>query len=390
MTEKLFWKDPYQKEFTADVLEQFDVADGHAVVLDRTCFYATSGGQPNDTGTLGSLAVKDVRIDDGKLLHITDKPVDSKTVTGSINWTHRFDHMQQHTGQHILSAAFFRLFEAETSSFHLGELLCSIELNKTNLGQAQISEAEDLANHVIQSATGIDTFFVDPAKAHEYPLRKRSDLSESLRIIRIGDFDLSPCSGTHVRNSGEIGSVFVHSFEKLSRTIKVSFLCGNRVRTLYHRELSVLKDVSKKLTTSFDLLPESIVRLQSQIKELRRENMQLKETRLKSEASELAADSQHWKDCKLVIRVWPRPFEEVRFIAQRLSEQESLIGVLVSASERRCAFFKHPNVSVDLKPLFSQFLESTGGRGGGPAHFMEAGNLNAAKDAEAELRHLFS
>jgi alanyl-tRNA synthetase len=390
MTEKLFWKDPYQTDFTADVVEQFKAEDGNAVVLDRTCFYATSGGQPNDTGTLDSASVKDVRIDDGKLLHITDKPLDSKNVSGKINWSHRFDHMQQHTGQHIISAAFFRLFQAETSSFHLGDLLCSIELNKTNLGQAQVTEAEDLANHVIQSAVGIEAFFVDPEKAHEYPLRKRSDLSESLRIIRIGDFDLSPCSGTHVRNSGEIGSVFIHSFEKLSKSTKVTFLCGNRVRTLYHQELSFLKDASKKLTTSFDLIPESIVRMQSQIKELRRENMQLKETRLKSEASELAADSQHWKDCKLVIRVWPRPFEEVRFIAQRLSEQESLIGVLVSASERRCAFFKHPNVSIDLKPLFSQFLENTGGRGGGPPHFMEAGNLNVTKDPEAELRHLFS
>ncbi len=390
MTEKLFWKDPYQKEFTANVLEQFTVPDGNAVVLDQTCFYATSGGQPNDTGTLGAAEVKDVRIDDGKLLHVTDRNLGSNEVTGKIDWTRRFDHMQQHTGQHILSAAFFRLFQAETSSFHLGDLLCSIELNKTNLAQAQISEAENAANAVIQSASTVESFFVDPDKAQEYPLRKRSDLTESLRIIRIGDFDLSPCSGTHVRNTGEIGSVFIHSFEKLSRSTKVTFLCGNRVRALYHQELSFLKDVSKKLTTSFELIPESIVRMQSQIKELRRENMQLKETRLKSEASELAADSENWKDCKLVIRVWPRPFEEVRYIAQRLSEQNNLVGALVSASERRCAFFKHPDVSVDLKPLFSQFLESTGGRGGGPPHFMEAGNLNAGKDAEAELRHLFS
>ncbi|HSE39866.1 MAG TPA: hypothetical protein VLH08_03810, partial [Acidobacteriota bacterium] len=219
--------------------------------------------------------------------------------------------------------------------------------------------------------------------------RKQSDLSESLRIIRIGEFDLSPCSGTHVRNTGEIGVVFVHGFEKLSRSTKVTFMCGNRVRDFYHRELSVLKDASKKLTTSFDLIPQSIERLQSQIKELRRENMQLKESRLKTEAFELAADSEDWNDFKLVIRVWPRPFEEVRYIAQRLSEHKSLVGALVSASERRCAFFKHPEVTVDLKPLFAQFLQSTGGRGGGPAHFMEAGNLNVEKDAESELRHLF-
>ena len=117
--------------------------------------------------------------------------------------------------------------------------------------------------------------------------------------------------------------------------------------------------------------------------------MQLKESRLKTEAGELAADSEDWNEFKLIIRAWPRPFEEVRFIAQRLSEHKSILGALVSVSERRCAFFKHPEVPIDLKPLFAQFLENTGGRGGGPSHFMEAGNLNVEKDAEAELRHLF-
>jgi alanyl-tRNA synthetase len=127
MTEKIFWKDPYQKEFTSNVLEQFAVPDGNAVVLDRTCFYATSGGQPNDTGKLNVAEVKDVRIEDGKLLHVIDQQLTTNEVSGKINWSRRFDHMQQHTGQHILSAAFYRLFQAETSSFHLGDLFCSIE-----------------------------------------------------------------------------------------------------------------------------------------------------------------------------------------------------------------------------------------------------------------------
>ncbi len=390
MTEKLFWNDPYQTEFSAVLQDQFPVPDGNALVLDRTCFYATSGGQPNDLGVLNEIPVKDVRIEDGKLLHIVEAPFELKSLTGKINWTRRFDHMQQHTGQHILSAAFFRLFQAETSSFHLGELLCSIELNKSEIKEPQTLQSEDLANSVIQSASQVSSFFVDPGNAQDYPLRKQSDLTESLRIIQVGDFDLSPCSGTHVRNTGEIGSVFIYSFEKLSGSVKVTFLCGNRVRSLYHRELSILKDASKQFTTSFELIPESITRLQAQIKDLRRENMKLKETRLNAEATGLANNSEQWKDNRLVVCVWDRPFDEVRYIGQRLSEQPGFVGALVSKSERRCVFFKHPEVKAELKPLFSRFLEASGGRGGGPAHLMEAGNLNLPKDAQDFLRSLFS
>jgi alanyl-tRNA synthetase len=385
MTEKLFWTDPYQTDFSATLQEQFPVPDGNALVFDRTCFYATSGGQPNDLGMVNDAAVKDVRIEDGKLLHITQHPIGSKSITGKIDWERRFDHMQQHTGQHILSAGFFRLFKAETSSFHLGDLFCSIELNKPELKELQAMQAEDLANEVILSATPVSSFFVDPAKAQDYPLRKQSDLTESLRIIKIGDFDLSPCSGTHVRNTGEIGSVFIYGFEKLSGSVKITFLCGNRVRMLYHRELSILKDASKKFTTSIESIPESISRLQTQIKDLRRENMKLKEARLAAEATELLNASEH----KLVIRVWDRPFEEVRYIAQRLSEQPGVMGACVSKPEKRCIFFKHSEVKVDLKPLFTKFLEKTNGRGGGPPHLMEAGNLQLSNNTLDLLQSIF-
>ncbi|MGH9856920.1 MAG: alanine--tRNA ligase-related protein, partial [Acidobacteriota bacterium] len=168
MTEKLFWTDPYQKEFTATVVEQFPVQDGHAVILDRTCFYATSGGQPNDLGTLNSLSVKDVRFYQDRLIHVLAGSINDSTVNGIIDWGRRFDHMQQHTGQHILSAAFFRMFQAETSSFHLGDEYCSIELSRPDLSPADMSKAEDLANSVIFGAGAVDTFFVDPEKAGDY------------------------------------------------------------------------------------------------------------------------------------------------------------------------------------------------------------------------------
>lgn len=389
MTEKLFWNDSYLKEFTAAVMERFDAPDGPAAILDRTCFYATSGGQPNDIGVLNSIPVKDVRIEDGRIVHVLEHSLESDVVTGIINWQRRFDHMQQHSGQHILSAAFYRLFHAETSSFHLGEQFCSIELSKPDLKENQIRDAEQLANDTVCAAMPVQAFFVEPEHAGQYPLRKQSDLAESLRIIQIGDYDLSPCSGTHVKNTGEIGVIFVHAVEKLSQTCRITFLCGNRVRAQYRKELGILKTLSKTLTTAMDLLPESVSKLLANTKELRKENMRLKEKRLKAEAMELLVKSETWNDLHLLVQIFNRPYEEIRYIAQRLAEQPGVLGVLASTSENRVVFFKHPQIPFNLKAAFTSFLASTGGRGGGPAHFLEAGNIPADSDLLAKMQMLF-
>jgi len=382
MTEKIFWQDSYCTEFDATILDQFAVPGGHAVILDRTCFYATSGGQPNDLGTLQSVPVQDVRIEGERFCHIVPSSFDTSSVHGVLDWTRRFDHMQQHTGQHILSAAFFRLFQAETSSFHLGEEYCSIELDKPNLKDAQIRDAEDLANQVILSATRVDSFFVDAARAKEYPLRKQSDLAEALRLIQIGDFDLSPCSGTHVRNTGEIGMVFVYGFEKMPQTLKVLFLCGNRVRTQYGKDLTTLKKLSKSLTTSFELLPESVDKLQSQIKTLRRECNQLMEEQLKNEAQQIA------KSGFPLVLVGQRPYSDLRVLAQNLSKSPGALGALASAMDHRVVFFKNPAVTADLKAVFQKFQTTTSAKGGGAPHFIEAGGFQVDAGTEALLRQV--
>jgi len=389
MTEKLFWIDPYQKEFSANVLGQFPVNDGHAVILDRTCFYATSGGQPNDLGILNLQPVKDVRFENDTCAAIVSTPLEAIAAQGMIDWSRRFDHMQQHTGQHILSAAFFRLFHAETSSFHLGEEYCSIELNRPNLSREDARKAEDLANSVIFGAQPIQSFFVDPQKAADYPLRKQSDLQESLRIVQIADFDLSPCSGTHVRNSGEVGIVFITGIEKLSQTLKVSFLCGNRVAKQYHVDLEIVKTLSKSMTTSVELLPESIQKLQDQVKELRKELSQLKEERWKEEADHLYENAEDWNGLQKILGIWKRPYSEVRFLAQRLSEKPFAAGMLVSIPERRAAFFKNPQVAYDLRPIFQNFLKSHSAKGGGPPQFMEAGAFEIGPDFEAQMKSLW-
>lgn len=390
MTEKLFWQDAYRREFSARVVDQHPVADGNAVVLDQTCFYATSGGQPNDSGTLNRTPVKDVRFENNEIVHIIATPIELNQVEGVIDWKRRFDHMQQHSGQHILSAAFYRLFNAETSSFHLGEEYCSIELNNPHLTEAQTYQAEDAANDVIASATPLNIFFVDPERAKEYPLRKQSDLAEALRLVQIGDFDLSPCSGTHVKNTAEVGSVFIFGFEKMSQSVKINFLCGHRIGRRYHFDLSILKSLSKSLTTSFELLPEAVSRLQQQAKEMRRELEKFKETQLRQEAIELFSHAKDWNGKRLVLAVASRPYQEMRFLAQRVSEQPDAMGAMLSLADRRVVFFKNPQSDVDLKALFHQYLKVTNGKGGGAPHFLEAGNILPGADPLVQLSQIFT
>jgi alanyl-tRNA synthetase len=390
MTEKLFWLDPYQTEFTATIVDQFPVSDGQAVVLNQTCFYATSGGQPYDTGQLNSLAVKDVRLQNDQLIHVVSNALEAAEVQGHVDWQRRFDHMQQHTGQHILSAAFYRLSGAETSSFHLGEDYCSIELNQPGLTGQDVRKAEDLANSIIFGAQPVQTFFVDPDRIGDYPLRKKSDLQESLRIVKISDFDMSPCSGTHVRNTGEIGMVFITGTEKLSQTLKVSFVCGKRVVKQFHHEQELLKQLSKRLTTSPDLLPDSITKLQDQLKQLRKELSQFQEERWKEEALNLYNRAGESGGLKQVLAVWDRPYQEVRYIAQRLMEQPSAIGALVSVRDKRAVFFKNPALPVDVRKLFQQFLQQHSAKGGGPEHLMEAGGFEIQADLEKQLQEIFT
>lgn len=389
MTEKLFWKDAYQTQFTARVVEQFPIAGGHAVVLDHTCFYAISGGQPNDLGTLGGAPVKDVRFEGDKLIHVLSAPLSSDQVEGVVDAKRRRDHMQQHSGQHILSAAFFRLFQAETSSFHLGGDYCSIELNQPGLTEQQIQLAEQSANDVIFGGTPVDVFFIEPAQVGQYPLRKQPDVGENLRIVRVGDFDLSPCSGTHVRNAAEVGMVFVTGAEKIAQGTKVSFLCGGRIGAAYRKDLAVLKDLSKLMTTSIELLPESVRGLQTQTKDLRKENMQFKEGRLKAEAMKMLMNAENWNGHHLMIGVLNRPYQELRYLAQKLSEQPGTVGALVSTSENRAVFFRNSMLPLDLKSVFHEFLSKTSAKGGGAPHFLEAGNFQSTAAMDSLVRSLF-
>jgi len=234
MTQKLYHEDAYQQEFWAQVLERIAVSNGLGLILDKTCFYPTSGGQPHDQGTLNGIPVSDVfeREDDGAVVHVVGGQVEGsvlkkgETVHGQIDWEHRFDHMQQHTGQHILSQAFLQLLDAETVGFHLSAESSTIDVDKASLEVAQLDRVEELANAIVFADRRVRTYFVDQESVQDLALRKHPGVTGQIRIIEVEGFDLSPCGGTHVKAAGEVGPIAITKSERRGSETRVEFLCG--------------------------------------------------------------------------------------------------------------------------------------------------------------------
>jgi len=275
MTERLYYTDAEMLAFDARVTESANTGGQPSVVLDRTAFYPTSGGQPFDTGTLGQALVVDV-IDDGeRIVHVLSMPLEPGTlVHGVIDPVRRRDHMQQHTGQHVLSAAFDRLFGSQTVSFHLGAEACTIDLAKA-LPAADVERAVDEANRVVWEDRPVVVRFASADEARAAGLRKESQREGELRLVEVADFDLSACGGTHVARTGAIGIIAVTGTEKVKGGLRVSFVCGRRALD----QLRLLRDaVSGSLRALSVLpaeLPDAIRRLQADGKALRKRAAEL-------------------------------------------------------------------------------------------------------------------
>jgi alanyl-tRNA synthetase len=228
LTHRLYYTDSYLSRFDATVIEITSTAGRTGVVLDRSAFYPTSGGQPHDTGTLGEARVVDVfDRDDGAIVHVIEGPVPSGAVSGTVQWDRRFEHMQQHTGQHVLSAAFQRACGVRTVSFHLGAETATIDLAR-EVTAGEIASAETAANEAIWKDLPVTIRFADAADAAVLPLRKETARTGSLRIVEVEEFDVSACGGTHVARAGEIGLVAVSGWERFKGGSRLEFRCGVR------------------------------------------------------------------------------------------------------------------------------------------------------------------
>jgi alanyl-tRNA synthetase len=396
MTDRLYYSDSYCTDFSARVLECLDLDGSTAVALDRTAFYPTGGGQPHDMGTLNGIPVVDVieREEDGIVIHVLSSvepevvPRPGDQVRGVIDWLRRFDYMQQHAGQHVLSQAFVQMVDADTVGFHLSDDYSTIDLNCDTLTDEDVSRAEALANQIVFDDRPVAAQFVEPEEALELPLRKAPPAKNAIRIVQVEGFDWSACGGTHVARTGEIGLIKVVRIERRGTETRVTFLCGQRALTHYHMLNTLTRDLALHLTVGVEELPQAIERLQIEARTVRKERDRLRELLLDHEAVALIASAQVIGPVSVVREVFKtREVEEVRRLATRIASQPGHVALLAVVGEKaQLIFARSTDLTYDMRPLLQGACRLVGGGGGGGPDLAQGGGPHPDRIDEA-LQH---
>ncbi len=406
MSERLYYADPYCKRFSSPVIERLTWEGQPAIVLERTAFYPTSGGQPADRGTLNGVEVVDVlvREEDGIILHILSEDPSYASehgrpeAKGILDWPRRFDHMQQHTGQHILSAAFEQLLDADTVGFHLGTDVSTVDINVARLDPKAVQDVEELANQVIWENRPIHTRFVSTDELAEFPLRRPPAVEGPIRIVEIAGpaadsghgFDVNPCGGTHVVQTGEVGIVKVVRLDYRGDETRIEFLCGGRALSDYQAKNAMVNRLTGTLTVGYWELDQAVERLRSEAKRLRHDLRQTHKRLAQAEVRELAATAHPvppsggeplpLEPYRVVWKVWEgREPGEVRTLAQQLTQQHpGMVALLASTGERtHLCFARAEGVELDAAGLLREACSQLGGKGGGRPN-MAQGSAPAA------------
>src|SRR5262245_24834766 len=381
MTERLYYNDPYLREFEAVVRDVSRKGERLVVSLDRTAFYPTSGGQPFDTGTIGPYRVIDVLDEDGGTIDhvlVSDCSLTpGETVHGAIDWNRRFDHMQQHTGQHVLSAAFDKLFGVRTVSFHLGAESSTIDLARETT-PAEIAAAENEANRIVWEDRPVAIRYATAEEAAALPLRKESLRGGTLRLIDVEGFDLSACGGTHVTRTGAIGLVAVGSWERFKGGQRIEFLCGTRALARFRSQRDTIAGGVRLLSVLPDELPASIERLQSDAKEQKRSTVALQGELAKFRADELAASAEPFNDMRVVVRAVDADANGLKSLATAIVTKPRHFVVLTSAvSPALIVVARSSDVAIAANDVLASLLKQFGGRGGGRPEFAQGGGVEA-------------
>jgi alanyl-tRNA synthetase len=382
-TERLYYLDPYLRDFAARVID-VRAADGKlAVALDRTAFYPTGGGQPNDMGVLawpsGEARVLDVTSDDGLVWHTLEREDDPAVLVGvevyaAVDWRRRFDHMQQHTGQHVLSQAFVQACSAETVAFHLGAAASTIDLDRAGLGADALAAAEAAANDIVDRALPVSATFVTPEELARLPLRKPPKVTENVRIVQVEGFDWSACGGTHVTNTAQVGLIKITGSERRGNELRVTFLCGGRARADYARLQAIAQGLVARFTTGQDEALDAIDRRAAEMDALRKDLGELEKQWVEATAAALYAAAEPRGPYRVVSLAVDYPVERARRVAQAVRARPGAVVLLGVTGERPQLIFSRADDSpVDAGALLKTAVAAGGGRGGGRPDWAQGG-----------------
>jgi alanyl-tRNA synthetase len=370
MTERLYYTDSYLREFHARVVERS--ADGRTVYLDRTLFYPAAGGQPFDVGRIGGVAVVDVVDEEDRVAHRLAAPLAAgDEVAGEIDWARRFDHMQQHSGQHLLSAVFEELFGLHTVSFHLGADSATIDLEGGPVDARTVTEAERRANQVVSENRAMDVRFEDASQA--LGLRKASERTGTLRIVSIEGLDRSACGGTHVRTTGEIGPILLRKTEKIRQSVRVEFVCGGRAVRHARQDFEALTRIAQLFSAPLDEVAPMVAAQLEAAKAGDRARRKLELDLAAYRGKDLYAAAMPGPDGmrRAVERLDRGNLEDLRAVAQNFTALPKSVFVATLKDPPSVLLAASADSGVDAGKLLKAALTEAGGRGGGNARIAQ-------------------
>lgn len=392
MTDRIYYTDAYCRTFEATVTRSFEHEGRPAVALDRTAFYPASGGQPFDTGRLGPVEVVET-VDADEIVHVVSAPVPpGAAVTGEIDWPRRFDHMQQHTGQHLLSAAFDRLVENPTVGFHMGAEVSTIDLAR-EASAVDVERAVDLANTVVWEDRAVAIRFASQEEAARLALRKEPVRTGPLRLIDIDGFDVCPCGGTHVARTGAVGVVAVLGGERQRGGTRLTFVCSGRAL----RQLRTYRDAVAGSVRTLSVLPQelpaAVERVQAEAKDLQKRINDLKARLAAYDGARLVEQAPEIGGVRVVVQAVPdADGGDLKTLALgAMAAGRAAVVLVSSATPASIVVARSEGVTLDAHALLRQLLERFGGRGGGKGDLAQGGGLTApAHEIAAAAREMIA
>lgn len=379
MTNKVYLENSYLTKIKAIVKDKKIIDNTIHLITNRTIFYPhMSGGQPKDEGHINNVQVLDVYKKDDNIIHILSEDIFDEEVSLTIDWNTRFDHMQQHTGQHILSAAFNKLFDANTIGFHLGKDYVYIDIDISDITREQIQKVETFANQILFSNFDIKTYYVNKKQLTNLPIKKVPKINnENIRIVAIDDIDYSPCAGTHNSTTGEVGLIKIRKWEKYKGNIRLEFVCGNRALTDFRWKNDYINSLANFFSTKDDNILNTATKMYEENKLLKKQIKKLNNDLLSFQCNELLSKGKNYDGINLISNIYQdTQFSKIRDIASYITNSPSTLVILGVTSKNKCQIIlaKSQNLpDINIKKVFNQIIPLLKGSGGGNPYMVQGG-----------------
>lgn len=377
MTEKIYRDNTYLRELSAKIIEKKYQKGAFHLTLNRTLFYPhLSGGQPKDEGTINGVKVVDVYEKNNEIYHVVENDIFDNNVTLNIDWDVRFDHMQQHTGQHILSTVFSKLYNAKTVGFHLGSEFVYVDIELPKLEEDDIRKIEGFANKIVFSNFEVKSYGIAKCEVSKLPLRKQPTVNENIRIVEINGIEYVPCGGTHVASTGEVGMIKIRKWEKYKGNVRIEFECGYRALEDFRWKNDYLNEISNLLSVKDIDSLEGVKRIYDENKQLIKDIRNLKNNMMQYEIKELINNSIKNNDVKIVVNIFDdKSFKDVQYVSKEITNNLTSIVIFGVIENDKCKLLlsRSDDIDINMKEIFKDVIGIINGQGGGNSKMVQGG-----------------